>query len=56
MSLTQEQIKELKSQLKGQISHLPADKKAEAEKQIESLSQEALEEMLSQQQPKKNNI
>ncbi len=53
MPLLNEQIKELKSQLKEQLSHLPPDKKAEAEKQIESLSPEALEEMLSQQQSKK---
>lgn len=49
MALTQEQIKELKSQLAEQISHLPPEKKAEAQKQIDSLSQEALETMLEEQ-------
>lgn len=49
MALTQEQIKELKAQLAEQISHLPLEKKAEAQKQIDSLSQEALETMLEEQ-------
>jgi len=50
MPLTPTQIKELKDQLRSQITHLPPDKKAEAETQIEQLSPEALETMLSQQQ------
>jgi histidine triad (HIT) family protein len=49
MPLTDEQILELKNQLRQQIQQLPADKKAVAEAQIESLSPEALEEMLQQQ-------
>lgn len=50
MNLTKEQIEEAKLQLKSQIQHLPENKKKEAEKQIESLSSEAIEEMLRQQQ------
>lgn len=49
MSLTQEEIKELKDQLKEQVKNLPEDKKAQALKQIESLSPEALESMVKQQ-------
>jgi histidine triad (HIT) family protein len=49
MTLTEEQIKNLKEQLKQQVEHLPEDKKLEAIKQIDSLSSEALEEMLKQQ-------
>ena len=50
MALTKEQIRELKSQLKQQIGHLPPSQKKEAEAQIESMSDEAIEEMLRQQQ------
>ena len=50
MPLTSQQIKELKSQLNEQISHLPSDKKAEAQDQIDKMSPEALEIMLQQQQ------
>lgn len=49
MPLTKEQIKELKSQLSQQIQHLPPDEKAEAQKQIDEMSPEALEIMLQQQ-------
>jgi len=49
VALTQEQIKDLKAQLEEQISHLPPEKRAEAQKQIDSLSQEALETMLEEQ-------
>ena len=52
MPLTQEQVKELKSQLFQQIQHLPEDRKSEAIKQIDSLSEEDLEELLRQQQSK----
>jgi histidine triad (HIT) family protein len=55
MSLTDEQIVELKSQLKQQVQHLPADKKAAAEEQIESLSPEALEDMLNEQKSRATN-
>ena len=50
MPLTDSQITELKSQLKAQTQDLPPDKKAEAEKQIDSMTPEALELMLQQQQ------
>ncbi len=49
MPLTEEQVKALKAQLLSQIENLPEDKKAEAEREIESLSPEALESMLKQQ-------
>lgn len=49
MSLTLEQIKELKFQLSQQIQNLPEDKKKAAQEQIESLSPEALEYMLKEQ-------
>lgn len=49
MALTQEQIKELKDQLKDQVKSMPEAQKAAALKQIESLSPQALEEMLKQQ-------
>ena len=50
MPLTSQQIKELKSQLNQQIQHLPLDKKAEAQDEIDKMSQESLEIMLKQQQ------
>lgn len=49
MTLTSEQVKELKFQLSQQIQHLPEEKKAEAQKQIDSLSSEALEMMIEEQ-------
>ena len=49
MTLTKEQVKELKKQLTEQIKNLPPDRKEEAERQIESMSQDALESMLKQQ-------
>ena len=49
MSLTQEQIKELKFQLSQQIQNLPAEKKQAAQQQIDSLSPDALEYMLKEQ-------
>jgi len=52
MPLTPEQVKELKEQLKSQITHLPIERKAQAEAQIEALSPEALELMIKQQQAK----
>ncbi len=56
MALSQSQIKELKSQLLGQIKHLPPDKKKQAEEQIESLSPEAMESMLEEQQSPQKTI
>jgi len=50
MVLTPEQINDLKNQLRKQVENLPEDKKADAEKQIEEMSPEALESMLKQQQ------
>ena len=52
MHLTPEQVKELKEQLKSQITHLPIERKAQAEAQIEALSPEALELLIKQQQAK----
>jgi len=52
MALTQEQIKELKEQLSEQIKNLPEEQKQEAQSQINSMSSEALEAMLNQQQEK----
>ena len=49
MSLTPEEIKEAKQQLFEQIKNLPPEKKAEAEKQINNLSIDAIESMLEQQ-------
>ena len=50
--LTPEQITELKEQLLEQIESLPPQQKAEAQKQIDEMSPEALEAMLKQQQSK----
>jgi histidine triad (HIT) family protein len=52
MTLTQEQITELKSQLLQQVKTLPEDQRKEAEKQIHDMSAESLESMLKQQQSK----
>lgn len=50
MALTPEQVQELKKQLSEQIQNLPEDQKAQAQEQIDSMSPEALEGMLRQQQ------
>ena len=50
MALTQEQIQELKNQLSKQIENLPDEEKISAQSQIDSMSSEALESMLEQQQ------
>lgn len=50
MPLTSEQVKELKKQLSEQIKNLPKEEKAEAQKQIDSMSSQALETMIKQQQ------
>ena len=50
MPLSKEQVAELKKQLKEQVQQLPADKKAEAIKQIDNMSDEAIETLLLQQQ------
>ena len=56
MALTNEEIKELKSQLLQQIQHLSPDKKEEAMKQIDEMSPESLEVMLNQQHSKSQKI
>lgn len=50
MVLTPEQVKELKRQLSEQINHLPENQKAQAQKQIDDMSAEAIESMLREQQ------
>jgi hypothetical protein len=50
MALTEEQVKELKEQLKSQVSHLPEQQKQAALQQIDSMSSAAIETMLKQQQ------
>lgn len=49
MTLTKEQIQELKKQLFDQIENLPLEQKEAAQNQINSMSSEALETMLKQQ-------
>ncbi|NCO11302.1 HIT domain-containing protein [Candidatus Pacearchaeota archaeon] len=56
MALTQKEIKELKNQLLAQIQDLPPEQKEEAQQQIESMSQEALETMLRQQQAQQAQV
>lgn len=56
MPLTKDQISNLRKQLLDQINKLPEDKRKEAEKQIESLSDEAIEEMLESQKESKVDI
>ena len=52
MTLTQEQLQELKNQLSKQIENLPEEQKSSAQSQIDSMSPDALESMLKQQQTK----
>ncbi len=49
MSLTPEQIQQLKNQLKEQIANLPEEQRKETEEHIEKMSDEAIEEMLQHQ-------
>lgn len=49
MTLTESEIKELKNQLREQIQHLPPEQRAEAEAQIDSMSNETIEAMLEQE-------
>ena len=49
MTLTEDEIKEAKKQLSEQIAHLPKERKAEAQGQIDSLSAGTLESMIEQQ-------
>src|SRR5436189_146018 len=53
MKLTKNHISELRNQLYAQIKHLPTEQRKEAEKQIEEMSDEAIEEKLN---AKKTNI
>lgn len=55
MALTEEQIKELKKQLKEQVQNLPGSKRQEALRQIEEMSPQSIEIMLRQQQAKEKN-
>lgn len=55
MTLTPEEVQELKTQLYSQIENLPEDKKALAKKQIEEMSAETLEYLLKQQQSGKKS-
>jgi len=50
MALSQEQIQELKKQLSEQIENLPEEQRISAQSQIDTMSSEALESMLKQQQ------
>ena len=56
MALTKEQIEELKAQLSEQIQHLPPEQRRQAQEQIDSMSTEALETMLKQQQAQSQKI
>ena len=56
MALTEEEIKELKSQLFEQIKDLPPQQKEAAQAQIDSMSSEALEAMLNQQKSQSQKI
>jgi len=50
MTLSKERIKELRTQLSAQIAHLPENKRKEAQAQIDTMSDAAIETMLKQQQ------
>jgi diadenosine tetraphosphate (Ap4A) HIT family hydrolase len=50
MSLTKEEIEEIRKQLLNQIHHLPEDQKIEAQEKILSMSPEVLESFLKEQQ------
>lgn len=49
MALTQDQVNELKDQLRKQVESLPVTQKEAALKQIDEMSDEALESMINQQ-------
>jgi len=55
MALAEDQIKEIKNQLRAQIAHLPEEQKKQAEEQIGSLSPEAVESLLKQQSNKQQD-
>lgn len=56
MPLTKDQISNLKKQLIEQVKKLPEGQRKEAEKQIDDLSDEAIEEMLENQKESQVNI
>ena len=56
MTLTNEQVRELKKQLSEQIQHLPGEQKEQAQAQIDSMSSDSLEAMLQQQQAQSQKI
>ena len=56
MSLTSEQVQQLKNQLKEQIKDIPEDKRIEAEKQIEEMSKDTIEEMFQHQKTLQKSI
>lgn len=53
--LSPDQIQELKEQLSEQIKHLPEQQRAEAQEQIDSMSAEALEALLTQERTRAQN-
>jgi histidine triad (HIT) family protein len=55
MTLTKEQIKQLKEQLKAQVQSLPPEQRSAALSQIDSMSDEAIESMLKQQQEQQSS-
>lgn len=55
MTLTAEEVAELKEQLREQIKNLPEEQHAQAEAQIQAMSAEAIELMLRQQQERSSN-
>lgn len=56
MALSKEQIKDLKNQLLEQIKNIPADQREEAKKQIENLSDSAIESILENQKESQPQI
>lgn len=56
MTLTPEQIRELKAQLIQQVHHLPEKQKSQAVQQIESLSPQALESLIKQRQSQDKSV
>lgn len=52
MALTPEQVEEIRQQLREQVQNLPEEKKQQALVQIDSLSPQAIELMVKQQQSK----
>lgn len=55
MALSPQEVIELKMQLKQQVQHLPEDQRKLAEKQIDEMSSQAIEEMLRQQQERSSD-